>query len=382
MKKHLFYMVALLSFFSHAQTALYNNGNIRIHENGKIGLHTNLINNSPFDQNKGLLGFYGSSLLAVSGSVVPLFHDIEIVNPNGVFLDTGIDNENNTTFVLGDFVTSKTNSNNTLNFAQNAFYTGESNSSKVDGYAVITNQREFNFPVGDSEQLRPLFLRSESENLVAKCAYFYENPNNPTSLNNSYNTSSKAEGIATVNTNEFWKLEGNINSSVTINWNNRSGMSTLTDDVNKIIVTGWSNSLNLWINLGNSSSSGNLSFGSITSGVFNPNDVETVTFGILDTENEIISIANHLVTANGDGVNDVLVIDELEMSSNSLLSIYDRYGFKVYEEANYTNGFEGYPNVSNITINKEKGLPSGVYFYTIAMYDLNLDFQGFLYLTR
>ncbi len=379
MKKHLFYIAALFCFFTNAQTALYNNGNIRIHNDGKIGLHINLINNSPFDQNRGLLGFYGSNLLAVSGSVVPLFYDIEIVNPNGVFLDTGIDNENNTTFVLGNFITPKANANNTLNFTQNAFYTGDSNSSKVDGYASITNQQEFIFPVGDSEQLRPLFLRSESENLVAKCAYFFENPNGPISISQSFSTIAKTEEINIVSTTEFWRLESSVNSSVTVDWNNRSEISNFTDDINKIILVGWSKSLNIWTSLGNVSSSGDLNSGSITSEIFDPNDIEIITFGTLGV---IKKLTNYLVTANGDGVNDVLIIDELEKSTNSLLSIYDRYGFKVYEEANYTNGFDGHPNVSNITINKEKGLPSGVYFYTIAMYDLNLNFQGFLYLTR
>ncbi|MDX1365331.1 MAG: gliding motility-associated C-terminal domain-containing protein, partial [Arenibacter latericius] len=52
------------------------------------------------------------------------------------------------------------------------------------------------------------------------------------------------------------------------------------------------------------------------------------------------------------------------------------------EEKNYTNGFTGYSNVNNLVINRNQGLPDGVYYYVIDMYDLNLSYQGYLYLER
>jgi hypothetical protein len=48
---------------------------------------------------------------------------------------------------------------------------------------------------------------------------------------------------------------------------------------------------------------------------------------------------------------------------------------------NYTNQFDGFATSSNFVIAKDKGLPSGVYFYIASMHDIGLDFQGFLYLS-
>jgi hypothetical protein len=49
---------------------------------------------------------------------------------------------------------------------------------------------------------------------------------------------------------------------------------------------------------------------------------------------------------------------------------------------NYTDQFGGVCNVGNLVLNKEVGLPEGVYFYLLRMYDLDLEFQGFLFLDR
>jgi len=49
---------------------------------------------------------------------------------------------------------------------------------------------------------------------------------------------------------------------------------------------------------------------------------------------------------------------------------------------NYTNQFNGISTTGNVLYGRENGLPTGIYFYTVTMYDLGLDFQGFLYLTR
>ncbi len=63
------------------------------------------------------------------------------------------------------------------------------------------------------------------------------------------------------------------------------------------------------------------------------------------------------------------------------MRIFDRYGLKVFDMQNYTNEFNGFSNVDNFVITRDNGLPAGVYFYIIAMEDLGLDFQGFLYLS-
>jgi gliding motility-associated-like protein len=364
-----------------AQTALYNAGNLRIHAQGQLGFHTNLINDAAFDTNLGLAGFYGSTPLTVSGAYVPLFFDVEIANDTQVFLQTGIDLLNNVNFVVGDFTTPRNQPAVFYNFLQDAFYTGDGDISKVDGYAAITNQQNFTFPIGDSQQLRPLILNASGTNPLAKCAYFFEDPNRPSSFSISFDTQRKPPTLGTISTTEFWRLEGSVTANISISWNERSNMAALTNDVRTIIPVGWSKATQEWVSLGGTAV-GDLTQGFVSSANFVPDDYEIITFGNLGVPEEVLSLDNYLISPNGDGMNDFLVIPELVQSPNNMLRIYDRFGLKVFEKANYTNEFNGISNIDNLVIDREQGLPVGVYFYILSMDDLGLNFQGFLYLTR
>ena len=383
MHRFFYIFVFFLGLPLQAQTALYNSGNIRIHNQGQLGFHTDLINDAAFDENVGLAGFYGTALLNVSGAFAPTFFDVELLNDQGVFLQTGINNTNNTNFVLGDFLTPRDQSGSYLNYLQNAFYTGENDLTKVDGYAAVTQQQNFTFPIGDSQQLRPLILSSESVNPLAKCAYFYENPGSPSSLDVSFDPALNARDLGAVSTTEFWRLEGSVPSTISISWNERSDIAALTDDINTIMVVGWSKASRQWIPLGGTVAVGDLSTGFVASETFVPDDYEALTFGTMDVPADFLTLENYLVTANGDGINDVLMIPELlELSPNNHLKIYNRFGSLVFEQENYTDQFNGYANVDNFVIDRQQGLPADVYFYVVTMDDLGLDFQGFLYLTR
>ena len=364
-----------------AQTALYNLGNLRIHENGQMGFHTHLINDGVFDDNLGLVGFYGDLPLAVSGAFAPTLFDVEISNTSGVGLDTGINTLNNTNFIRGDFFTPKDRPAVYYNFVQNAFYVGDGDLSKVNGYAAITDQRNFRFPVGDTAQLRPLILNSEGINSLAKCAYFREDPNNPTTFGTAFDTENRPPTMAGISTREFWRLEGSVPASIEISWNSQSDMAALTEDVNTILPVGWSKAANQWVSLGSSGALGTLDNGFTTSGSFVPDEYEIITFGALGGPIEPLDLGNYLVTPNGDGINDTLEIPELEQSPNNRVRIFDRFGAKVFEKSNYTNEFDGLATSGSFVVSQEKGLPSGVYFYIATLHDLDLEFQGFLYLS-
>tara|TARA_R110001592_G_scaffold276134_4_gene543275 strand:+ start:1774 stop:2937 length:1164 start_codon:yes stop_codon:yes gene_type:complete len=387
MKKQLSLPFILLAAITSAQTALYNNGNLRIHEGGTIGFHTNLINESPLDNNLGLAGFYGSQLLTVSGTLTPQFYDLEIALENDLQLELGIDNSNNTNFILGNIRTPLTQPSIFYTFLDNSFYTGENDFSKIEGYAAITNQQDFAFPIGDSQFLRPLIINSESTNLFAKSAYFYENANNPISFTNSYDTFETDLDVESVSTNEFWRLEGTIPSKITLSWNQRSAMAGLTDDVTLIIPVGWNKNSERWTNLVGGTPVGSLNEGFITSASFIPDDYEIITLGVSKAPYEplskdVIFLDNFFVSVNGDGVNDSFFVEELQNFDSNFVQIYDRYGIKVFEMANYTDEFKGFSNLNNIPFGAEKGLPIGVYFYTINIPEEDLNYQGFLYLAR
>ncbi|WP_086476164.1 gliding motility-associated C-terminal domain-containing protein [Arenibacter amylolyticus] len=382
MKKAHSIFAILFSLGLQAQTAMYNIGNIRIHQQGQIGFHTNLINNAAFDQNLGLAGFYGNDLLRVSGAFAPTFYDMEIANEQGLQLDTGINVLHNTNFIIGNIITPRPQQDVFLNFLEEADYVGVTDFSKVDGYVTANQVRNFDFPVGDASQLRALDLNSSGINAIVKCAYYRANVAQPSNPFPGFDTSQKLDSIINISTKEFWHLEANLPSTIQISWNPNSDIAALTQNVAHIVPVGWSISQEAWVNLGTTSVVGSLDLGILVSKRFTPSDYAVITFGSVSTTDEAPTLDNYLVTPNGDGVNDFLKLEGLESSKDYMLRIFDRNGLKVYEEKNYTNGFTGYSNINNLVINRDQGLPNGVYFYIVDMKDLNKSHQGYLYLER
>ncbi len=384
MKKTLYILCGFFVLVTNAQTALYNSGNLQIHTEGQMGFHIDLINDGSFDENEGLAGFYGDLPLTVSGVFAATFFDIEISNPDNVRLNTSLNSRNSTNFILGDFFTPRAQTDNYLNFLENGITNGSGDISKVDGYAAVSNQQNFTFPVGDQVFLRPLALQSNGVNTFAKCAYFFENPNSPSTFSESFDTNQKVASLGEVSTREFWKIEGTVPSTIQITWNNRSNIGAIVDDPSSLGIVGWRKSTNQWVSISGGPGVGDLTQGFVTSTTFIPDDYEIITFaGNLGEASELIQTDNYFVSPNGDGVNDALEIEEINLSPNNSLKIFDRYGLKVFEMENYSNTeFTGVANTNNFVIAKDKGLPSGVYFYIISLEDIGLDFQGFLYLAR
>ena len=367
------------------QDAVHNYGNIQIHETAMVGFHMDVINDGTFDENLGLVGFYGDNdPLTISGAFAPVFYDSEVAVNDGLYLETSVGIRNNFNFIQGNVFTPRNRSNVFLNFADDSFFVGEGNNTKIDGYGAIVNKDTFTFPVGDGDRMRPLTITSESVNVLAKCAYFFVAPDNQSSFNENFNTGARDFNVAAVSNQEFWRLEGDSPSTVTISWDERSNIGNLGEYISDLIVVGWSKSQQKWVNLGNSALEGEFSFGTLSSDTFVPNDYEIITIGgALDLNESLttIELGNYFLTPNGDGTNDYLVIDGIEQSPNNLLQIFNRYGVLVYYKENYRDEFEGISN-RNMLVKGDIGLSSGVYFYIITLNDIKLKHQGYLYLSQ
>ncbi|TNF74428.1 MAG: gliding motility-associated C-terminal domain-containing protein [Bacteroidetes bacterium] len=376
----LFGILFLTILTAGAQPALQHNGGMQLHEGAQVGLYFSFVNQAPFEQDTGLVGFYGDGLVRVSGSFAPVFYDAEIAHDFFVDLQLPINVANNLNFIQGDFLTDKALPQLYVALLQNAFTVGESNLSKVNGYVTVLNQSSVVFPVGDAAEYRPLTLEGDIFPL-AKCGYFREDPNSPSTFP-PFRTDLKPRTIEAISTSEFWRLEGSSSGQVTLTWNPNSSLGAIAEDISEIVLVGWSKSAQRWIPLGTQSAAGDLSNGFAISEPIVPDAFEILSFGSLAEPQEVLTLDNFFLSPNGDGINDVLIIEELADSPNNNLQIYDRRGLKVFEMDNYTDQFGGVCNVGNLVLNKEVGLPEGVYFYLLRMYDLDLEFQGFLFLDR
>lgn len=371
----------------HAQS-FQNNGNVQLHENAFIGFHTDVVNNGTFETNANtLVGFYGDFPLLFTGTSPLNTYDTEVLNQFGVFLENSLNIENNLNFINGQMITPRTSPEVLVNFGDNGFFIGESDASKVDGYAAFSNQQNFTFPIGDTNQLRSLVLNSVDTNTFSQCAYFFEDPANPFRLNRSFDPEAKSTTIGEISSQEFWVLTGDVSSNVTLSWNTRSGLGGIALEPEDVIIVGWSRASNQWINLGGVAIGGSINEGFITSTNFVPNDFEVLTLAAspLPLDNFALNnptLGNYFVSPNGDGINDVFVIDNLDASPNNVLHIFNRLGQKVFEQGNYVNEFRGVANTNGFTPNREIGLPEGIYYYTVSLFDLDLEYRGFLYLDR
>ncbi len=385
MKRLLYILLLIGSFTLSAQEAIHNYGPMQMHDDVMVGIHSDFINDGVFEENEGLVGFYNDfEQLTVSGSLPPLFYDAEIVVPHGLILENSIGVLNNGNLITGDIFTPKSQASIFSNFFDDSFYTGESGVSKVNGYAALSNKESFTFPVGDGKRLRPLSINSIAINAMAKCAYFFEDPNNSKTLSGIFNTDKKASEFISVSDKEFWTLEGSVPSTVTIGWDDYSNISALGYYLSDLKVVGWSKAEQQWVNLGNTATEGGLQKGKVTSDTFVPDDYEIITIGGNDDRLETfesLELDNYYMTPNGDGRNDVLTIAGIERSPNNKLQIFDRNGVMVYSKDNYSGEFDGRSN-RNTVVQRNSGLADGIYFYIITLYDLNQKHQGYLYISN
>lgn len=368
-----------------AQDAMHNYGQISIIGEANVGIHLNLINDGPLEQNMGLLGFYSNEdKLMVSGTISPSLYDAEFQVDQGLELQNEIYVNNNANIISGNIYTQRTNLAVRLNFMNDAFYTGDNDGNKVDGYAAMTNKEFFTFPIGSEDRLRPLTIESVAINPFSKSAYFNENPNDSKILNTSFSTASKSSQYLAVSIYEFWKLESSLPSKVTLTWDELSNVSALGDFLSDLKVVGWDKSRQEWVDLGNTGVQGDIYYGSVTSDYFIPNQYEILTLGgnddALETF-ETISLDNYYLTPNADGTNDQLEISGIEQSPNNTIQIFNRYGQLVFSKNNYQGEFYGQSNVTNV-VQRPKGLESGIYFYICTLHDLRQKHQGYLYLSN
>ncbi len=95
----------------------------------------------------------------------------------------------------------------------------------------------------------------------------------------------------------------------------------------------------------------------------------------------------NVITPNGDGVHDVLVISGLDDNPNNTIKIFNRWGVLVYTTKAYNtegNVFDG-TSEGRVTVNQDNKLPVGTYFY-ILDYEVSTgeskSISGYLYINR
>ena len=82
---------------------------------------------------------------------------------------------------------------------------------------------------------------------------------------------------------------------------------------------------------------------------------------------------------NGDGVNDLYVIEGLEYYPQNSFQVYNRWGTQVLERSPYNNNWDGR---SEASLNWGEELPEGTYYYILDLGNDDEPYTGYIYLKR
>ncbi len=95
---------------------------------------------------------------------------------------------------------------------------------------------------------------------------------------------------------------------------------------------------------------------------------------MLTTQDDIRLISGtNIITPNGDGVNDKLIIRNVDLYKNNELKVYDTAGRLLYEKVNYQNEWDGTLNGIALT--------EGTYYYIIDFRSVG-KYKGFITIVR
>jgi gliding motility-associated-like protein len=250
-----------------------------------------------------------------------------------------------------------------LFFNDLADHINTSNFSFVNGEVRRSGSLDFVFPIGDADFYRPLVISAlESVNLFSS-AYFPENSNT------LFTHSQKADVISFIDNKEYWELKRTVGEDFAVIEIARdpttSSIQIMEADLEDLHIVRWDAEANFWRDEG---------------GVVNANrnTIRTISkvtgYGIyalatINSDNFLpgnVVVYNNL-TPNGDGVNDIFVIDGIDKFPDNKVQIFNRWGAVVYEADGYNNKDKAFDGSANSGLSLAKGvLPSGTYYYVIT----------------
>ena len=391
-----------LATFNYAQTLDVNNqGAIKTHTGSQIGFFGDLNNDGSFLEDGGRVGFYNTQYdQTISGANTPQFYDLEAATTKDLYLEVTTQVHLALLFNKGRIVTPRANPEVYLSLTDTDLYTNEDDDRYVDGYTSYQGLNAYTFPIDDAFRIQELSIEQGASVNRPKAAYFYENPEEPSTFDTFFNTQDREKGIEEISKFEFWDLDGSTPTTVTLSWDIMSNISQLVinEDLSELKVVGWNIRKGIWEDLGNTQVSGTIENGAITSTRFTPNDYEILTFAgtytITDTVFGEIKIYNAL-SVNDDIKNSYFRVEGISKYLDNSVKIYNRWGVLVFERQGYGEPdtlkgeqpnskevFTGY-SFGRSTITPSKKLPTGTYFYVIDIKDTNQNVfkkAGYLYL--
>ncbi|MGG5505613.1 MULTISPECIES: gliding motility-associated C-terminal domain-containing protein [unclassified Myroides] len=353
--------------------SLENKENGMVFNNGTLYVHRDLTNNGLFDfREEGKLKTSGKTIFtsdqkqAIDGSQLIRFNHLEFNNAtaeSAFYVANEIAAKGDVDFVEG--IVTIDAEKGAFAFLKGAKANKATDGSHVDGTVDKVGNEAFTFPIGNKGYYRAASITAPDKEDVYVGAYQYDDQA-------FFKAHTNASGVInTLNTKEYWyvskgsKEEKNVILELT--WDERTtAAEVLNSPETDLHIVRWDEEKKIWVDEGGIV---DVSARRITT----PTSVKGLGYFTLATvktdwllEGDVVIY--NIVTADGDGVNDYFLIDNIQRFPNNSVQIYNRWGAKVFETRNYdSNGnvFDGYSK-GKMTLNDSEKLPSGTYYYVIV----------------
>jgi gliding motility-associated-like protein len=230
--------------------------------------------------------------------------------------------------------------------------TGGSDASHIHGPVYQSGSGTKLFPIGNGFTYLPVeLLEVEDANAVVGVRGF-EFAN--LSL-------TKPPSLRAISNRRYWHIDvtsGSVeNSRIVLPVRDES----LPEDPQTIVVAQASSATEGFTSIGQSFFEGEVSNGRVASG-----KKLTMPFVALATvADDAFLVVHNAVSPNGDQLNDVLTIANIELYPDNKVMLFSRWGDKIFEMENYDNRERVFGGRSNL--HGEKQVVSGNYFYVIEI---------------
>lgn len=343
-----------------APDSIVNNGTII--NNGDIQVAGIWQNNGTYEPGSGQLTLTSSQPQVINHNDQS-FTRLNIDGGGEKIFGADIYIENELVLTNGILVSSN---NSKITIEDGADIIGGSDESYVDGPVYHVGNGDKFFPLGTGDVFLPVRLLNIQGNApTIGVLLFSPNPNLEVQGN-----------LDAVTDQEYWQvdvLEGTFEGSGVI--------LPIRDEffMESIDQAAVAEAASLEVpfqSLGRFETTGDLTTGSVTSSELVT--MNFLTIGAIQQETGTELNVFNAVSPNDDGLNDILKIQNITLFPNNIVTIYTRWGDKVFEMAGYDNDenvFKGFSNVRNT-----KELPEGTYYYVIEKGDGSSNLNGFFVL--
>ena len=139
-----------------------------------------------------------------------------------------------------------------ISFMPGSSWSGVSDQAFVDGYVRSFQSQKFIFPIGDNNQFKPAAVEKASLTSPAEAAYYSASPNLAITtpfvgtvsqvlpIDGPFPTKNKQALLYQVSNKEYWDVNGNILTRLTLSWNGQSDIKRLTNGgLKNLTIVGW-----------------------------------------------------------------------------------------------------------------------------------------------